>query len=59
MYLETGNVIETLKSCSSSLTGSDDDLFIMYEALFKSGVVKEEELDIVRKWLKLLKKIGK
>lgn len=56
MHLETTNVIETLKSCSSTLSGSDDDLLIMYEALYKSGIVKKEELNIVAQWLKLVKK---
>jgi len=55
MYLETTNVFEILKSCSGTLTGSDNDLLIMYEALYKAGIVKEEELSIVVKWLELVK----
>lgn len=56
MYLETAKVIEVLKSSLSALNGSDNDLLVMYQALCKSGVVKEEELDIVAKWLELVKK---
>lgn len=55
MYLETVNVFEVLKTCSSELTGSDNDLLVMYKALHKVGIVKEEELVIVVKWLELIK----
>lgn len=55
MYLETTNVIEALKLCSGDLTGSDNDLLVMYKALYKIGVVKEEELSIVAKWLEIVK----
>jgi hypothetical protein len=55
MYLKTNNVIESLESCSGSLTGSDEDLIIMYEALSKIGVVENEEIIIAEKWINAIK----
>jgi len=36
---------------SARLRGNDDDLRVMYRALYESGVVQEQELRIVDEWL--------
>lgn len=50
MYINFNKVIKALDECV--LTGEDSDLLVMYKALFKSGIVKKEELLTVSIWLK-------
>ncbi len=49
MYLTFYQVINILEQCK--LTGTPDDLLVMYRALYKNGIVKRAELSTVRVWL--------
>lgn len=49
MYTSFYDVIEALDNCQ--LSGTPDDLLIMYRALEKIGVVKPEEIKTVELWI--------
>lgn len=52
MYNSFNKVMETLKD--RKLKGEPQDLFIMYEALAKNGIVADSELDSVKEWLRIV-----
>lgn len=53
MYVSFEKVIETLET--TKLNGDDNDLLIMYKALLKAGIVKDDEIRSVGVWLNGLK----
>lgn len=50
LYLDFHKTMEALGGVD--LQGDDDDLYAMYHALYKSGIVARNELRLVEEWLK-------
>ncbi|MCF7795390.1 STELLO glycosyltransferase family protein [Patescibacteria group bacterium] len=57
MYKNFKKVIEILDKCV--LKGDNNDLLIMYKALYKTKIVKKKELSSVSLWLKAISKFKK
>ncbi len=51
-YLYAQRVIDVSKSTIKSNISLKDNMFNVYDALYKEGIVKKEELDILEAWLK-------
>jgi hypothetical protein len=55
-YTQVNRLIELLDKCE--LTGHPhEDLYTIYEVLYKAGIVKREELDGINAWIKDFEKI--
>ena len=52
MYYTFYSVMRILESCQ--LQGQPEDLLVMYEALCKQGIVKEQDLTSIKLWLKIV-----